>query len=139
MKALGWAGAVAEAGITLIQNLARAFVETDASLLEINPLVRTKEGQLLALDAKLSVDDNALFRQPMIRAFYDPTQVTPSEVKAHAEDLAYIELDGDIGCMVNGAGLAMATMDIIQSFGGKPANFLDVGGGATKEKVAEGF
>lgn len=139
VKALGWTGGTAEMGITLIQNLSKAFVETDASLLEINPLVKTGDGKLLALDAKLSVDDNALFRQPLIRSFYDASQEAPSEVKAHAADLAYIQLEGDIGCMVNGAGLAMATMDIVKGVGGKPANFLDVGGGATKEKVAEGF
>jgi succinyl-CoA synthetase beta subunit len=114
-------------------------VETDASLLEVNPLVLTKDGDLTALDAKLSVDENALFRQKELAAMYDPTQNPPNEVKAHQFDLAYIALDGNIGCMVNGAGLAMATMDIIKTCGGRPANFLDVGGGASKEKVAEGF
>lgn len=138
-KFMGWKGPLATQGQSIIAGLAKAFVETDASLLEINPLVETSDGQLLALDAKLSVDDNALYRQPAIQKFYDPSQISPYEAKAKEFDLAYIALDGDIGCMVNGAGLAMATMDIIQHYGGKPANFLDVGGGATEEKVAEGF
>ncbi len=136
---MGWKGETAKLGRQLVAGVAKAFIETDASLLEINPLVRTPDGELLALDAKLSVDDNALFRQSEIAAMYDPTQQSPSEVAARQFDLAYIALDGEIGCMVNGAGLAMATMDIIHHFGGKPANFLDVGGGASKEKVAEGF
>jgi len=139
VKALGWHAEKAEKGITFIQNLIKAFVATDASVLEINPLVLTKEGDIVALDAKLTVDDNALFRQPEIKSFYDPNQISPREAKAAEEDLAYVALDGTIGCMVNGAGLAMATMDIINAYGGKPANFLDVGGGASKEKVAEGF
>jgi succinyl-CoA synthetase beta subunit len=101
--------------------------------------VKTPQGDIFALDAKLSIDDNALFRQPEILSFYDPTQVSPQEAAAKEFDLAYIAMHGSIGCMVNGAGLAMATMDIIQLYGGSPANFLDVGGGATKEKVAEGF
>lgn len=136
---MGWQGEMAKTGMKIASALGQAFIDTDASLLEINPLVETKEGHLLALDAKLSIDDNALFRQPEIAAFYDPSQQTPSEVSAKQFDLAYIALDGNIGCMVNGAGLAMATMDIIHYYGGKPANFLDVGGGASKEKVAEGF
>lgn len=139
VKALGWHAEKAEKGITFIQKLVQAFVETDAMLLEVNPLVLTKSGEILALDAKLSVDDNALFRQPEIKSFYDPKQISPREARAAESDLAYVALDGTIGCMVNGAGLAMATMDIIHAFGGKPANFLDVGGGASKEKVAEGF
>jgi len=139
LKFLGWRGKTAEQGKKLLVALAKAFVETDASLLEINPLVETKEGDLWALDAKLSVDDNALFRQKEIAAFYDPSQSSPNEVQAKKFDLAYVALDGEIGCMVNGAGLAMATMDIIHYYGGSPANFLDVGGGATEEKVAEGF
>lgn len=136
---MGWSGDVAKQGAHLAQALTRAFIETDASLLEINPLVLTPENQLLALDAKLSVDDNALFRQKEIAAFYDPSQVSSQEAAAKKYDLAYIAMQGDIGCMVNGAGLAMATMDIIKLHGGDPANFLDVGGSATKEKVAEGF
>ncbi len=138
-KFMGWTGATADKGKKVIAAVAKAFVATDASLLEINPLVETEEGDIVALDAKLSVDDNALYRQPEIKAFYDPTQIPKNEVMARAHDLAYVALDGEIGCMVNGAGLAMATMDIIQLYGGRPANFLDVGGGATKEKVAEGF
>ncbi|MBS0630054.1 MAG: ADP-forming succinate--CoA ligase subunit beta [Verrucomicrobia bacterium] len=136
---MGWKGDQAKMGRKIAQGLAKAFIETDASLLEINPLITTPQGELYALDAKLSVDDNALFRQPEIASFYDPTQVSKSEVAAKQFDLAYIALDGNIGCMVNGAGLAMATMDIIHYYGGHPANFLDVGGGASKEKVAEGF
>ncbi len=136
---MGWSGDVAKQGAKLTQALARAFIETDASLLEINPLVLTPEGQLLAIDAKLSVDDNALFRQSELAKDYDPSQVSPQEAAAKKYDLAYIAMEGDIGCMVNGAGLAMATMDIIQLHGGSPANFLDVGGSATKERVSEGF
>lgn len=136
---MGWKGDTAKQGMKTAAGLAKCFIETDASLLEINPLVETPDGMIFALDAKLSVDDNALFRQKEIAAFYDPTQQSPNEVEAREHDLSYIALDGNIGCMVNGAGLAMATMDIIHFYGGKPANFLDVGGGATKEKVAEGF
>jgi succinyl-CoA synthetase beta subunit len=138
-KFMGWQGEMAAQGMQILSSLSKAFVETDASLLEINPLVETKEGKLVALDAKLTVDDNALFRQPEIKAFFDPTQLLPNEADAHKHELAYVALEGSIGCMVNGAGLAMATMDIIHHFGGEPANFLDVGGGASKEKVAEGF
>lgn len=138
-KFMGWKNSLLEQGKMILSGLAKAFVETDASLLEINPLVETKEGHLLALDAKLSVDDNALYRQPFLQGFYDPTQVSKYEAQAKEFDLAYVALDGEIGCMVNGAGLAMATMDIIHHYGGKPANFLDVGGGATQEKVTEGF
>jgi succinyl-CoA synthetase beta subunit len=136
---MGWSGQIAKQGAAIIQQLAKCFIETDSDLLEINPLVLTKQGQLVALDAKLSVDDNALFRQPEILSFYDPTQLSPQEAAAKEFDLAYIAMNGNIGCMVNGAGLAMATMDIIQFYGGTPANFLDVGGGASKEKVSEGF
>lgn len=136
---MGWTGPLAEQGASLVQALAKAFVETDAALLEINPLVETPQGQLLALDAKFSVDENALYRQPKIAKYYDPSQQTPEEVKAKEFDLAYVGLSGNIGCMVNGAGLAMATMDIIKHYGGTPANFLDVGGGASQEKVAAGF
>ncbi len=136
---LGWKEDKAILGKKIAAGIAKAFIETDASLLEINPLVDTPEGEILALDAKLSIDDNALFRQRDLANLYDPTQYSPSEVAAKQFDLAYIALEGEIGCMVNGAGLAMATMDIIHYYGGKPANFLDVGGGASKEKVAEGF
>ena len=138
-KFMGWTEDKAKVGAKIAKGVAKAFIETDASLLEINPLVEATDGKLWALDAKLSIDDNALFRQPEIAAFYDLTQQSQSEVAAKEYDLAYIALDGNIGCMVNGAGLAMATMDIIKYYGGKPANFLDVGGGASKEKVAAGF
>jgi succinyl-CoA synthetase beta subunit len=136
---MGWTGKLAEQGKALALAIAKAFVDIDASLLEINPLVETAQGDLVALDAKISVDDNALFRQKEIASFYDPTQLPEAEREAKVFDLAYIALDGNIGCMVNGAGLAMATMDLIQLAGGKPANFLDVGGGASEEKVAAGF
>ncbi len=139
VRTLGFSHELADQAIKFILNLVKAFVETDALLLEINPWVITKDQKLFALDAKLNVDENALFRHPDIAKYYDPSQVSPREAKAHEYELAYIALDGNVGCMVNGAGLAMATMDIIQTFGGKPANFLDVGGGASKEKVAEGF
>jgi len=141
LKFMGWFQdeSLAKQGKELISRLGHAFVETDASLLEINPLVLTNDKQLVALDAKLSVDDNALFRQKQISAFYDPSQVPANEAQAKEFDLAYVALDGDIGCMVNGAGLAMATMDLISLHGGRAANFLDVGGGASEDKVAEGF
>lgn len=138
-KIMGWTGSLAEQGKHIVEALAKAFIETDASLIEINPLVVTQDDKILALDAKLSIDDNALYRQPWAKEFYDPTQLSTFEAKANENNLAYIALDGEIGCMVNGAGLAMATMDIIKHYGGKPANFLDVGGGASQEKVAEGF
>ncbi len=138
-KFMGWKGALAEKGRKLLAALAHAFIDCDASLLEINPLVETEKGELLALDAKLAIDDNALYRQQEIALYYDPSQLNPLEAQAKRYDLAYIALDGEIGCMVNGAGLAMATMDIIKHYGGKPANFLDVGGGASQDKVAEGF
>lgn len=138
-KFMGWSGELAKKGAMVAQGVAKCFIETDASMLEINPLVQTPQKEIVALDAKLSIDDNALFRQSEIVGFYDPSQVSPQEAAAKEFDLAYIAMHGDIGCMVNGAGLAMATMDIIQLYGGSPANFLDVGGGASKEKVAEGF
>lgn len=125
--------------VTFMRGLYRAFIDTDASLIEINPLVLTQGGDLIALDAKMGFDDNALFRHPDIRAMRDLTEENPKEVEASKFDLSYIALDGNIGCMVNGAGLAMATMDIIKHYGAEPANFLDVGGGATKEKVTEAF
>lgn len=126
-------------GGALAKSLAKAFTETDSLLFEINPLVETEEGSVFALDAKCTVDDNALYRQPEIEAFYDESQMTKNEILAKQYDLAYVGLTGEVGCMVNGAGLAMATMDIIKSSGGYPANFLDVGGSATKEKIAHGF
>ena len=138
-KFMGWTGTLLDEGKKIIAALAKCFVETDASLLEINPLVETEEGHLIALDAKLSVDDNALFRQKEIASFYDKTQLSQNDALAKDFDLAYIGLDGQIGCMVNGAGLAMATMDIIHYYGGKPANFLDVGGGASEDKVKAAF
>ncbi len=119
--------------------LARCFVESDCSLAEINPLVVLKDGKLLALDAKIGFDDNALFRHPDIRELRDPSEEDPRETEAAKYDLSYIALDGSIGCMVNGAGLAMATMDTVKAAGGMPANFLDVGGGANEEKVKAAF
>ena len=119
--------------------LYKLFIENDASLLEINPLVLTSENSLIALDAKMSFDNNALYRHPKIMALKDETEEDPAEILASKHDLAYIKLDGTIGCLVNGAGLAMATMDIIKLKGSSPANFLDVGGSATKEKVTEAF
>lgn len=138
-KFMGWTGESAKQGMKVVAGLAQAFIESDASLLEINPLVQTKEGNIVAIDAKMGVDDNALYRQKEIAGYFDSTQVSVNEVAAKEHDLAYIALEGNVGCMVNGAGLAMATMDLIQHHGGKPANFLDVGGGASKEKVAAGF
>jgi succinyl-CoA synthetase beta subunit len=123
----------------LLAGLARMFVEKDLSLVEINPLVVTAEGNLLCLDAKINVDDNALYRQSDLLEMHDTSQEDERENRAKEWDLNYISLDGDIGCMVNGAGLAMATMDLIKLSGGEPANFLDVGGGATKERVSEAF
>lgn len=138
-KFMGWSKDLAKQGMKMAKALALAFMEKDASLLEINPLVETPDGKLLAVDAKLSIDDDALFRQKALAEMYDPTQVSSSESEAKKFGLAYISLKGDIGCMVNGAGLAMATMDTIHTFGGSPANFLDVGGSASKEIVQEGF
>jgi len=138
-KFMGWTGDLARQGAQIAQGLSSAFMAIDGEMVEINPLVLTPEGKLWALDAKVSVDDNALFRHPEIAAYYDPSQGSPQEARAKKLDLAYIAMHGTIGCMVNGAGLAMATMDIIQLHGGSPANFLDVGGSASKEKIAEGF
>lgn len=138
-KVMGWPFKKDFQGIKIAESLAKAFTSTDASLLEINPLVEDEEGHFFALDAKLSVDDNALYRQKKLAAYYDPNQMPKQESRARENDLAYVAMDGNIGCMVNGAGLAMATMDIIKYHGGMPANFLDVGGGASQEKVAEGF
>ena len=124
---------------TMFEALYRLFEETDASLAEINPLIMTGDGRLIALDAKLNFDQNALFRHPDIVALRDLDEEDPAEVEASKFDLSYISLDGNIGCLVNGAGLAMATMDVIKLYGGEPANFLDVGGGASAEKVTEAF
>ena len=132
------AESLADARVQL-KGLYKAYWETDASLAEINPLILTGSGKVIALDAKFNFDSNALFRQPEIVAYRDLDEEDPAEVEASKFDLAYISLDGNIGCLVNGAGLAMATMDTIKLFGGEPANFLDVGGGATAEKVTEAF
>ena len=126
-------------GINLIKSIYKMFISTDANLVEINPLILTEEDNLICLDAKMNFDDNSIFRQPEIQSLRDLNEEDPSEIEASKHDLAYIKLDGSIGCMVNGAGLAMATMDIIKLFGQEPANFLDVGGGASKEKVSAAF
>ena len=126
-------------GIKLIKSLYKIILEKDASLIEINPLIITKEKKLLCLDAKMNFDDNAIFRRPEILKLRDLNEEDPAEIQASKHDLAYIKLNGTIGCMVNGAGLAMATMDIIKLYGKEPANFLDVGGGASKEKVTAAF
>jgi succinyl-CoA synthetase beta subunit len=136
---LGLKGPLVEQCVSLIGKLYAAFTATDMGLLEINPLIVTKDGRLLCLDAKINFDDNSLFRHPDIAALRDPGEEDPREVEASKSDLNYIALDGTIGCMVNGAGLAMATMDIIKLYGAEPANFLDVGGGATREKVTAAF
>ena len=125
--------------IKIIQSIYKTFVSTDASLIEINPLILTKENNIVCLDAKISFDDNAIFKHPELLELRDLNEEDPTEIEASKHDLAYIKLDGSIGCMVNGAGLAMATMDIIKLHGQEPANFLDVGGGASKEKVAAAF
>ena len=138
-KALGLPEAQPKQLSALLTSLYRAFTEKDMSLLEINPLILTKSGDLICLDAKVSFDDNALFRHPDSLKLRDETEEDPKEIEASKFDLNYITLDGSIGCMVNGAGLAMATMDIIKLYGEAPANFLDVGGGATKEKVSATF
>jgi succinyl-CoA synthetase beta subunit len=138
-KALGLSGDQAAQCKTLIEQLYAAFTKTDMALLEVNPLIVTKAGKLVCLDAKVSFDDNAHFRHPEWSDMRDLGEENEKEIEASKYDLAYIALDGDIGCMVNGAGLAMATMDIIKLFGSEPANFLDVGGGASKEKVAAAF
>ena len=137
--ALGLEGDLVKQATKLIANLYAAVVEKDMSLLEINPLVVTGGGDLICLDAKVNFDSNALYRQPDIVELRDLAEEDPAEIEASRYDLSYIKLDGKIGCMVNGAGLAMATMDIIKLYGSEPANFLDVGGGATKEKVTEAF
>jgi succinyl-CoA synthetase beta subunit len=136
---LGLEGDAFKQGIKFMHALAKAYCETDASLLEINPLVTTTDGRVIALDAKMNVDDSAMYRHPDIAEMRDIHEEDPLEVEASEFDLNYIKLDGDIGCMVNGAGLAMATMDIINHYGGEPANFLDVGGDASQERVAVAF
>jgi succinyl-CoA synthetase beta subunit len=125
--------------VDVVQKLYKCFVETDADMLEINPLVVNTAGNLVCLDAKMGFDSNSLYRQPAVVAYRDLSEEEPMEIEASNWGLSYVKLDGNIGCMVNGAGLAMATMDIIKLYGGEPANFLDVGGGATKEKVTEAF
>ena len=125
--------------INLIKSIYKMFISTDANMVEINPLILTKEEKIICLDAKVNFDDNALFRHPEIFELRDLNEEDPAEIEASKYDLAYIKLDGSIGCMVNGAGLAMATMDIIKLYGEEPANFLDVGGGASKEKVSAAF
>ncbi len=143
--ALGFTGKQVFAAGKVMSQLANLFMKTDASLVEVNPLIVTMpsdtdpEGQMLAIDAKINFDDNALFRQPDIAALADPTEENPAEARARKHELSYIKLDGQIGCLVNGAGLAMATMDIIKLHGSEPANFLDVGGSATEEAVTEAF
>lgn len=137
--ALGLSGDLVKQCTKLIGSIYQAFTEKDMSLLEINPLVVTEDNNLICLDAKVGFDSNALYRHPDIIELRDLTEEDPAEVEASKHDLNYVKLDGEIGCMVNGAGLAMATMDIIKLYGSEPANFLDVGGGATKEKVTEAF
>jgi succinyl-CoA synthetase beta subunit len=137
--ALGLSGESFKKATVFLQALFRAYVETDASLAEINPLLVTKAGEVLALDAKMNFDDNALFRHPEIKEMRDLDEEDPLEVEASKYGLNYIKLDGNVGCMVNGAGLAMATMDLVKLAGGEPANFLDVGGGATEEQVKNAF
>jgi succinyl-CoA synthetase beta subunit len=136
---LGLEGKQVSKAVGFIRGLYRAFTELDASLVEINPLVVTAAGDLVALDAKMNFDSNALYRQPRVLELRDLDEEDPHEIEASRHELNYIKLDGNIGCMVNGAGLAMATMDIIKLYGGAPANFLDVGGGATKERVTAAF
>ena len=139
LEKVGLTGEPAEQGVLFVKALYMAFWDTDASLAEINPLVVTTNGKIIALDAKFNFDDNALFRHPEIVAMRDTDEEDPAELEASAVGLNYISLDGNIGCLVNGAGLAMATMDIIKLYGGDPANFLDVGGGATADQVTEAF
>ncbi|MGP0068983.1 MAG: ADP-forming succinate--CoA ligase subunit beta [Isosphaeraceae bacterium] len=138
-KALGLKGESAKKGATFFKNFVKFFIEKDASLAEINPLIVTASGDVLALDAKLNFDDNAAFRHPEIVAMLDEAEEDPAEVRASRSGLSYVSLYGDIACLVNGAGLAMSTMDLIKYHGGEPANFLDVGGGANKDQVLEGF
>jgi len=139
IKPFALSGKVKEKACNFVESIYKVLVEKDASLIEINPLVLTKDDNLICLDAKISFDDNALFRHPDILSLKDINEEDPIETEASHHDLSYIKLDGKIGCMVNGAGLAMATMDIIKLYGSEPANFLDVGGGASKEKVSAAF
>ncbi len=138
-KSLGVTGETAKQVSALVEKLYRAFVAKDMSMLEINPLVITDKGDVICLDAKINFDDNALYRHKDVQALHDPNEQDPAELEAAKYDLNFIKLDGSIGCLVNGAGLAMATMDIIKLYGSSPANFLDVGGGANKEKVTAAF
>jgi len=137
--AIGLSGAKARAAADIMLKLGRFFIEKDCSLAEINPLVETPGGEILAIDAKLNFDDNALFRHEEIAALFDPAEENPAELRAKEHNLSYIALDGNIGCLVNGAGLAMATMDLVKLHGGEPANFLDVGGSVTPEGAVEAF
>jgi len=139
IKIFGLNSDAKEQAISLIKSIYKMFVSTDANMVEVNPLILTKEGKIVCLDAKVNFDSNALFRHPEILELRDLNEEDPTEIEASKHDLAYIKLDGSIGCMVNGAGLAMATMDIIKLYGKEPANFLDVGGGASKEKVSAAF
>ncbi|OGR18403.1 MAG: succinate--CoA ligase subunit beta, partial [Deltaproteobacteria bacterium RIFOXYD2_FULL_66_9] len=139
VRAIGIPDAANAEAVRVLQGLYQAFVAKDAMLAEINPLILTADDRIVALDAKFNFDSNAMYRHPEIVAMRDLDEEDPAEIEASKFDLSYISLDGDIGCLVNGAGLAMATMDIIKLYGGSPANFLDVGGGATTEKVTEAF
>jgi succinyl-CoA synthetase beta subunit len=138
-KALGLSGPTAKKGVTFLKNFVKLFIAKDASLAEVNPLIITESGDVLALDCKLNFDDNAVFRHPDVEAMRDESEEDPAELRASRTGLSYVSLEGDIACLVNGAGLAMSTMDLIKYHGGEPANFLDVGGGASKEQVLEGF
>ncbi len=138
-KLLGFEGETAKKGAAFLKAFVRMFLKFDASLAEINPLIVTASGDVLALDCKINFDDNALYRQREVAAFRDPHEEDPNELRAAQSGLSYVQLDGDIACLVNGAGLAMSTMDLIKYHGGEPANFLDVGGGANKDQVLEGF
>ena len=138
-KALGLSGETAKKGEVFLRKFVQLFIETDASLAEINPLIVTDKGDVLALDCKLNFDDNAMFRHPQIASMLDVAEEDPSELRASKSGLSYVSLEGNIACLVNGAGLAMSTMDLIKYHGGEPANFLDVGGGASKDQVLEGF
>jgi succinyl-CoA synthetase beta subunit len=136
---MGFTGPAAKQFQDILKKLVRLYMENDGTLVEVNPLIQSKDGNLMALDAKVDFDENGMFRHPSFQELRDLNEEDPSETAAKKFDLSYISLDGNIGCMVNGAGLAMATMDIIKLEGGSPANFLDVGGGATEEKVKEAF
>jgi len=138
-KALGLTGATAKKGVVFLKNFVKFFIESDASLAEINPLIVTDKGDVLALDCKLNFDDNAMFRHKDLADLIDVDEEDPAELRAGRSGLSYVSLDGDIACLVNGAGLAMSTMDLIKYHGGEPANFLDVGGGAAKDQVLEAF